>query len=323
MQTLSISPHIEVIRSHFPIAALCKPLAYSSGCLSLDIALSSTRGYSRKRQCEISGETGTGKTTLALHAICHCQATGGIAAFLDAEFALDPSYASKVGVDMGKLLFSQPRTAEQAFSTILQLIESDSVQLIVVDSIAAMLPRTHLNRPILADEDAALEQSRVLAKGFAKVRLALKEHDCIVLYTNQLRQCQNKDGNLKYTSVGGRPVANFMATRIRLEHGENIYQHGARIGHRCHMSVRKHKDGSPGGWATVPLIYEKGLAVGFDTYSKAINAGVVSRYASGIYDLSGRYLGSDNCSVKESLECDDQLRIRMNGSVLDAITEFR
>lgn len=290
--------------------------SHSTGSLVLDSALG-TKGYTVTRMVELSGHTGTGKTTLALHAVAACQVSGGTAAFLDAEHALDLSYAMRVGVDTNALVFSQPKTAEQAFATALTLIESGLVEIIIIDSIAALLPKAHQNKSLFEDEENALEHSRVLANGFVKLRKALKSSNCTVIFTNQLRQKPNKHGQDSFASVGGRPVLNMMATRIRLSKSYDILKNQSLIGHHCDIEVMKHKDGVEGKSVTLPLIYNKGMALTHETLKYCADKGYLKKDTSGSIFVRGRYLGPNITQVKTYLDQHPKLRNSLNRRLLN------
>ena len=289
--------------------------SHSTGSLVLDRALG-TKGYTVTRMVELSGHTGTGKTTLALHAVAACQVAGGTAAFLDAEHALDLSYAMRVGVDTHGLIFSQPKTAEQAFATALTLIESGLVEIIVIDSIAALLPKAHQTKSLFDDEENALEHSRVLADGFVKIRKALKTSNCTVIFTNQLRQKPNRYDQEAFSSVGGRPVLNMMATRIRLTKSYDILKNNSLIGHHCIINVIKHKDGVEGKSVTLPLIYNKGMALSHETLKYCANKGYLQKDSVGAIFVRGRYLGSSINQVKLYLDQNPRLRSSLNRRLL-------
>ncbi|NOH36784.1 hypothetical protein F0267_00925 [Vibrio coralliilyticus] len=289
--------------------------SYSSGSLVLDKALG-TQGYTVTRMVEISGHTGAGKSTLALHAVAACQVSGGTAAFLDAEHALDLSYAMKVGVDTASLIFSQPKTAEQAFSTALVLIQSGLVDIIVIDSIAALLPMNHQNKSLFHDGENALEHSRVLANGFTTIRAALKSSSCTVIFTNQLRQKPNNSGKEAFESVGGRPVLNMMATRIRLKKSYDILRNNSLIGHHCKIKVLKHKDGVEGASVTLPLIFNKGMALTHETLKYCSENGYLKQDSSGAIFVRGRYLGPSISQVVTYLDQHPKLRNSLNRRLL-------
>lgn len=290
--------------------------ANSTGTFALDSALG-TGGFTFGRMVEISGDNGTGKTTLALHAVAACQQQEGVAAYLESEFALNLSYARKLGVDINSLLFTQPKNAEQAFDTAEILIKSGAVRIIVIDSIASLLPKAHQESSVVGSDGYALEHSRILAEGFGKLRAALKGTKCTVIFTNQLRMKQVSPTQFVASSVGGKPVINFMATRVRLLRGNRIFHHGRVTGHHCEMSVIKNKDGKSGNRGSTPIIYQKGMALSYETLTNGIRKGLVQRNENGFYAF-GRCLGATGSQAKKFLDSKPTLRFMINTKLLNS-----
>lgn len=289
--------------------------SHSTGSLSLDLALG-TQGFTYGRMVEISGETGVGKTTLALNCLAACQQNGGNVAYLDPEFALNREYARAVGIDVRKLVYSQPRTAEQAFEIAISLISSDAIDVLVIDSIAALLPKQHAQQPIGITCETELAHSKALVKGLSALRLALKGKSSTVIFTNQLRQkYENASGRFFPESQGGRPVYNFMATRIRMHYGHMIKNGDSVIGHHCLMNVLKHKDGKTVGKASSPVIYDRGIASSYETLTAALNAGVVVRTADGLF-ANGSRLGRNGAAAKNFLDKMPAIRFMLNRNLL-------
>ncbi|EPR7484090.1 TPA: AAA family ATPase [Vibrio parahaemolyticus] len=295
--------------------AFFEQAAHSTGSLSLDIALG-TQGFTYGRMVEISGDPGVGKTTLALNCLAVCQQQGYVAAFLDPEFSLNIEYARAVGLNLHDLVFSQPPTAEQTFKTAVSLINTGSVGVLVIDSIAALLPKKQENQPAGGTDQSALEFSRTLASGFMELRTALKGTSSTVVFTNQLRMKKDRaSGHFAPESLGGKPVANFMATRIRMLHGHKISNKTETIGHHCKMKVIKHKDGKSGGNASTPIIYQRGVASSYETLTTAINTGVVVRTATGFHAF-GYHLGRTGDAAKSFLDKKPELRFMLNRRLL-------
>ncbi|MDF4421646.1 ATPase domain-containing protein [Vibrio parahaemolyticus] len=301
-------------QTSMPLAFL-EQSAHSTGSLSLDIALG-TQGFTHGRMVEISGNAGVGKTTLALNCLAACQQLGELAAFLDPEFSLDREYARAVGVNLRDLLFSQPLTAEQTFETAVSLINSGSVGVLVIDSIAALLPKQQKCQPVAGTDLSALEHSRTLASGFTALRSALKGTSSTVVFTNQLRMKKDPvSGRFTPESLGGKPVANFMATRIRMLRGNTITNGTETIGHHCRMKVVKHKDGESGGNASTPIIYQRGIASSYETLTAGLSAGVVVRTAAGFYAF-GQHLGRSGVAAKNYLDQKPGFRFMLNTRML-------
>lgn len=291
-------------------------LGYSSGSLALDRVLG-TGGWSKSRMIELSGTNGSGKTTLALHSIAACQLSGGVAAFLDSEFALHPPYAQAVGVDINELIYSQPPTLEQAFTTALELISSRVIDLLVCDSITSLLPREQTSSVFDDSRAYALEHSNYLAKGLAELRLLLQETGATVIFTNQLRQVDTGNVGSIAASTGGRPVKNLMATRVRLSKGDAIIKNNQQIGHYCRMLVNKHKDGRSGGIVSIPMMHERGFALSYETLSAGLSQGVVRQSRNGFYADNGRYLGATGFQAKATLDKWPNLRLHINRELLN------
>jgi recombination protein RecA len=301
-------------QTSMPLAFL-EQTAHSTGSLSLDIALI-TQGFIHGRMVEISGDAGVGKTTLALNCLAICQQQGELAAFLDPEFSLNKEYARAVGVNLRDLLFSQPPTAEQTFETAMSLINSGSVGVLVIDSIAALLPKEQECQPVTGTDLSALEHSRTLASGLSALRSALKGTSTTVVFTNQLRMKKDPvSGRFSPESLGGRPVTNFMATRIRLLHGHTITNGAKTIGHHCRMKVMKHKDGESGGNASTPIIYQRGIASSYETLTAALSEGVVVRTAAGFF-VFGQHLGRSGVAAKNYLDQKPGFRFMLNTRML-------
>ncbi|MGL1337460.1 ATPase domain-containing protein [Vibrio parahaemolyticus] len=286
----------------------------TTGILVID-AILGTNGYSTDRMIEVAGMPGTGKTTFALHNVACCQSMGLTAAYLEPECALDLRYAETVGVDLNKLIFAQPKTAEQCFEMAISLVESKAVKLVVIDSIASLTPHAQYHNKGWQFEEDAIEMSRLLAKWFSKLRLSLKGTDAVVVFTNQLRSKTDNIGNSQFISYGGIPVERFMATRLLLSKGAEIHQNKTHIGQQCLIDVIKHKDGHSGSRAQIPLLYRKGLSLSYDTITKAIRFGVLTRNGCGYYAL-GQHLGVTGKGAKETLDNKPRLRLHIQKEVL-------
>lgn len=324
MRTFSIDYFLggAMLRLGLKTTAESKPssIDYSLGCSSGSLALDQvlgTGGWSKSRLIELSGTHGSGKTTLALHSIATCQLSGGVAAFLDSEFSLHPPYAQSVGVDISELIYSQPPTLEQAFTTASELISSRAIDLLVFDSITALMPQTQRGSIFEDSRAYALEHSNLLAKGLAELRLLLQETGSTVIFTNQLRQVDYGNVGSITSSTGGKPVKNMMATRVRLTKGDSIIKNNQQIGHYCQMSVDKHKDGRSGGVVSIPMIHERGFALSYETLSAGLNQGVVKQLKNGFYADNGRFLGATGYQAKETLDKWPNLRLHINKELLN------
>ena len=276
----------------------------STGNTSLDVILGGKCSLEFSSLAEISGENGVGKTTLALHAIACCQRTSGVAAFIETEQAIDIAYMQKVGVDMNRLIFSQPTTMDDAFKIAFELIKSGTVNLIVFDSIASMLPKNEIENGLLA-ENVALEFSRELAKNLEKLKKMISNSLCTVIFINQLRQNPNTS---EMYSIGGKPVDIYMDTRIRLKKGKVIISkkdNETKMGHHVIANVLKNTYGKKGCIATFSVHYQKGINVVLDTLNNAIENNIITESNNG-YTVNhacaqGQLLGSSRNEALNTL----------------------
>ncbi|HFG1572467.1 TPA: ATPase domain-containing protein [Vibrio cholerae] len=286
----------------------------TTGVLAIDTILG-TDGYSADRMIEVAGMPGTGKTTLVLHSIACCQSMGLTAAYLEPECALDLRYAETLGVDLNNLIFGQPKTAEQCFEMAISLVASKTVKMLVIDSIASLVPRSQYRNDNWEDKDGAIEMSRLLAKWFSKLRLALKGTDSVVIFTNQLRSKASQFGDTYYVSYGGIPVERFMATRLLLSKGNEILLRKFPVGQHCIIDVVKHKDGLCGNRTQIPLLYRKGFSISYDTMTKALRYGILTRTRYGYYAF-GKLLGVTGKHAKDTLDKTPKLRLLIHREVL-------
>ncbi len=248
----------------------------SSGILSLDIALG-VGGYPRGRIIEIFGPESGGKTTLALHAIAAIQKSGGIAAFVDAEHALDPKYAQNLGVDLSNLLISQPDNGEQALEIVDTLIRSNAVDLIVVDSVAALVPKAELAGD-MGDAVMGL-QARLMSQALRKLAGVINKTKTIVLFINQLRMKIGGYGNPE-TTTGGMALKFYSTVRLTIRRGEIIKEGGESIGAAVNIKVVKNKVAPPFKQVSTLLIYNKGIRKATDLLEIAVNNDVITKRGS-------------------------------------------
>ncbi len=248
----------------------------SSGILSLDIALG-VGGYPRGRIIEIFGPESGGKTTLALHAIAQAQKNGGVAAFVDAEHALDPKYAQNLGVDLANLLISQPDNGEQALEIVDTLIRSNAIDLIVVDSVAALVPKAELAGD-MGDAVMGL-QARLMSQALRKLAGVINKTKTIVLFINQLRMKIGGYGNPE-TTTGGMALKFYSTIRLTIRRGEMIKEGGDTIGSVINIKVVKNKVAPPFKQVSTLLIYNKGIRKSTDLLEIAVNYDVITKRGS-------------------------------------------
>lgn len=264
-----------------------------SGSLSLDLALGG--GYPKGRIIEIYGPESSGKTTLALHAIAEIQKTGGQAAFIDAEHALDPSYAKRIGVDVDNLLISQPDNGEQALEICETLVRSNAVDLIVVDSVAALVPQAEIDGD-MGDAQMGL-QARLMSQAMRKLTAIISKSKATVIFINQIRMKIGVMFGNPETTTGGNALKFYASVRIdirrigQIKDGENI------IGNRTKIKVVKNKIAAPFRTAEFDIMYNEGISKTGDVLDLAVQYGVLDK-AGAFLKYNGETLGQGREAVK-------------------------
>ena len=250
----------------------------SSGSIGLDLALG-VGGYPRGRVVEIFGPESSGKTTLALHAIAEAQKTGGVAAFIDAEHALDVSYARKLGVNLGDLLVSQPDTGEQALEIAEQLVRSGAVDLIVVDSVAALVPRAEIEGE-MGDAHMGV-QARLMSQALRKLTAVVSRNQATVVFINQIRMKIGVVFGNPETTTGGHALKFYASVRLDIRRTGQLKEGDQVIGNRTRVKVVKNKVAPPFREAEFDIRY----GVGVDRLAEAVDLGV----ERGLVEKSGAY----------------------------------
>ncbi len=268
-----------------------------SGSLSLDLALGG--GYPKGRIIEIYGPESSGKTTLALHAIAEIQKTGGQAAFIDAEHALDPSYAKRIGVDVDNLLISQPDNGEQALEICETLVRSNAVDLIVVDSVAALVPQAEIDGD-RGDAQMGL-QARLMSQAMRKLTAIISKSKATVIFINQIRMKIGVMFGNPETTTGGNALKFYASVRIdirrigQIKDGENI------IGNRTKIKVVKNKIAAPFRSAEFDIMYNEGVSKVGDVLDLAVQYGVFDK-AGAFIKYNGETIGQGREAVKRVLK---------------------
>ena len=251
-----------------------------TGCLALDRALG-VGGIPRGRVSEIYGPDGSGKTTLAQHVVAQAQKLGGVAAYIDMEHALYPSYAQLCGVDVDDLLISQPDTGEQALEIAETLIRSGAVDIIVIDSVAALVPRAELEGE-MGDSHPGL-QARLMSQALRKLSGAIKQSNTALIFTNQLREKIGIMFGSPETTSGGRALKFYASMRLDIRRIAAIKDRGEVIGNRTRVRVKKNKVAPPFRVAEFDIMYDEGISRSGDLLDMSVELGVIEKRGSYYY----------------------------------------
>ena len=287
--------------------------AIPTGALSLDIALG-IGGVPRGRIIEIFGPESSGKTTLALHIIAEAQKMGGEAAFIDAEHALDPVYAKKLGVEIDDLIVSQPDTGEQALEITESLIRSGALDVVVVDSVAALVPKAEIDGD-MGDSHMGL-QARLMSQALRKLAGAINKSKTVLIFINQLREKIGVMFGNPETTTGGRALKFYASVRMDIRRIENIKQDGEIKGNRVRVKVVKNKVAPPFREAEFDIVYGQGISKEGNILDMAVNLDIVEK-AGSWFSYNGERIGQGRENVKKYLRENPEMLDEIEGKVRD------
>ncbi len=280
-----------------------------TGCLSLDLALG-LGGVPKGRIIEVYGPESSGKTTVALHMVAEVQKRGGIAGFIDAEHALDPVYAKNIGVDIDNLYISQPDNGEQALEITETMVRSGAVDIIIVDSVAALVPKAEIEGD-MGDSHVGL-QARLMSQALRKLTAVTSKSNCTVIFINQLREKIGVMFGNPETTTGGRALKFYSSIRLDVRRVEALKQSGEMVGNRTKIKVVKNKIAPPFKEAEFDIMFGEGISREGDILDLAVNTGVVNK-SGAWYAYNGEKIGQGRENAKTYL--------RQNAAVCQEIEE--
>ena len=283
----------------------------SSGCLSLDIALG-VGGYPRGRIIEIYGPESSGKTTFALQAIAEQQKAGGRAAFIDAEHALDPVYAKKLGVNINDLLLAQPDTGEQALEICEALVRSEAVSIVVIDSVAALVPQAEIDGD-MGDSHVGL-QARLMSQALRKLSGTINKTKTTAIFINQLREKVGVMFGNPETTPGGRALKFYSSVRLDIRRNEQLKMGDGVVGNKTTVKVVKNKVAPPFKSAVVDIMYGEGVSREGEIIDLGSEAGIIQKTGAW-YSYNGEKLGQGKENVKLLLKDNKELKEELEAKV--------
>lgn len=278
-----------------------------TGALSLDIALG-LGGVPKGRVIEVYGPESSGKTTVALHMVAEVQRRGGIAGFIDAEHALDPSYARKIGVDIDNLYISQPDNGEQALEITETMVRSGAVDIVIVDSVAALVPKAEIDGE-MGDSHVGLH-ARLMSQALRKLTALISKSNCIVIFINQLREKVGVMFGNPETTTGGRALKFYSSIRLDVRRIETLKQGGEMVGNRTRIKVVKNKIAPPFKEAEFDIMFGQGISREGDVLDLAANLGIVNK--------SGAWYAYNNAKIGQGRE-NAKNYLKENAQIMDEI----
>ncbi len=274
-----------------------------TGCLSLDLALG-LGGVPKGRVVEVYGPESSGKTTVTLHMIAEVQKRGGIAGFIDAEHALDPVYAKNIGVDINELYISQPDSGDQALEIAETMVRSNAIDIIVIDSVAALVPRQEIEGD-MGDSHVGL-QARLMSQALRKLTPVISKSNCVVIFINQLREKVGVMFGNPETTTGGRALKFYASVRMDVRKIETLKQSGEIVGNRTRIKIVKNKIAPPFKEAEFDIMFGKGISRSGDVLDLAVSIDVVKKSGSW-YAYEGNKIGQGRENAKTYLEANPEI----------------
>ena len=288
--------------------------AIPTGSLSLDLALG-IGGVPKGRIIEIYGPESSGKTTVALHIVAEVQKSGGIAGFIDAEHALDPVYAGNIGVDINNLYISQPDNGEQALEITETMVRSGAVDVIIVDSVAALVPKAEIEGD-MGDSHVGL-QARLMSQALRKLTAVISKSNCVVIFINQLREKVGVMFGNPETTTGGRALKFYSSVRLDVRRIETLKQNGEVIGNRTRVKVVKNKVAPPFKEAEFDIMFGKGISKEGDILDLAVKENIVNK-AGAWFSYNGEKIGQGRENAKIFLQDNPEIAFEIENKVRES-----
>ena len=285
-----------------------------SGSLLLDEALG-VGGYPKGRIIEIYGPESSGKTTLALHAIAECQKQGGRAAFIDAEHAIDPEYSKNLGVNVDELILSQPDSGEQALEIAEMLASSGAIDLLIVDSVAALVPQAELDGE-MGDNSVGM-QARLMSKAMRKLAGTLNKNNCTIIFINQLREKVGVMYGNPETTSGGRALKFYASIRLDIRRTEAIKTGSDVTGNTCRIKVVKNKVAPPFKQCEIDIIYGKGISKDSEILDRAVELGIIKK-SGAWFEYNGSKIAQGRETAKEYIHSNEDVKEELLKAIKEA-----